>query len=163
MYMGHVAVGIAAKRISRGTPVLALALATIAPDIGDIVLGIAGVAHSWYYTHTVPAAAAWAVAVGAIGLVLYGRSAGLILAALAATHVPLDYITSRIDVVPGGAHLGLGLYDRPPIDFALEAVVIGIGWWCYRSTVDEPRRNHWAVIAIPIVMVAFQATFNAIT
>ena len=161
MYMGHLAVGLASKQVSRETPIAALVIAPILPDLADVVLGIAGVAHGWWYTHTVPAAAAWAIIAGVIGLALYGR-AGLILAPLAATHVPLDYITSRIDVWPSGPNIGLGLYGQPMVDLAVEAVVICLGWWLYRQTLARERRNHWAVFAIGAVMLVFQGVWATI-
>jgi hypothetical protein len=158
MYMGHLAVGIAAKRISR-VPIAALVIATIVPDLVDVVLGIAGIAHGWWYTHTAPAAAAWAIVAGVVGLALYGR-AGLILAALAATHVPLDYITSRLGVLPSGPDIGLGIYGQPVVDLVVETVVIVAGWWLYRQT--APRRNHWSVFAIGAVMIVFQSVWATI-
>jgi hypothetical protein len=160
MYMGHLAFGLAARQLSR-VPLVALVIAPIAPDLGDVVLGLAGIKHSWHYTHTLPAAAAWAVAVGVIGLVLYGR-AGALLAALAATHVPLDYITSRLGVLPSGPTIGLGIYEQAAVDLAVEAVVILIGWSLYRASLAPDRRNHWAVFAIAAVMLGFQAIWAAI-
>jgi hypothetical protein len=159
MYMGHVAVGLAGKRVTPGVSVVALAIAAIAPDLGEIVLGLAHVPNAWFYTHTLPADLAWAAAAGAIGLVVYGR-AGLVLAAVAATHVPLDYLTSRIGVFPDGPNIGLNLYHQPMIDLVMEVVTIVLGWWLYRSSVAAPRRNHASVIAIPIVMVLFQAIWD---
>ncbi|HEV7554493.1 MAG TPA: hypothetical protein VGO00_03495 [Kofleriaceae bacterium] len=159
--MGHLAVGIAAKRISRDTPIAALVIAPIVPDLAEVVLEIAGVEHSWWYTHTVPAGVAWAIVAGVIGLALYGR-AGLILAALAATHVPLDYITSRIGVFPSGPTIGLGIYGQPAVDLAVEAVVICLGWWLYRQALAPDRRNHWAVFAIGAAMLVFQGVWTTI-
>jgi len=161
MYMGHVAVGIAAKGATPDTPIVALALAPITPDLGDIMLGIVGVRHSWHYTHTLPAAAALAIAVGMIGLVVYGRRAAAVLAALAATHVPLDYVTSRLGMLPSGPKVGLGLYAQPVVDLVVESLVIAAGWWLYRSTLPDKRRNHAAVPAIAAVMLVFQAIWAA--
>jgi hypothetical protein len=158
MYMGHLAFGIAARRISR-VPLVALVIATVIPDLADVVLGLADVAHGGWYTHTLPAAAAWSVVAGVIGLALYGRP-GLVLAALAATHVPLDFITSSIGVLPSGPDIGLGIYGRPFVDLGVEAVVICLGWWIYRQALAPDRRNHWAVYAIGGVMLVFQGVWT---
>lgn len=159
MYMGHLAVGLAAKKSAPAVPIVALVVAPIASDLGDVVLGIAGVEHSWYYTHTVLGAVALAVVAGMIGLALYGR-VGLVLAALAATHVPLDYLTSQLAVTPSGPTIGLGLYAQPIIDLAMESIVAIAGWWIYRSSIAPERRNHGSVIAIPLVLVLFQAVWT---
>jgi hypothetical protein len=161
MYVGHLAVGIAAKQISRDTPIGALVIAPIVPDLAEVVLDLAGVEHGWWYTHTVPAGAAWAIVAGVIGLALYGR-AGLVLAALAATHVPLDYITSRIGVFPSGPTIGLGIYGQPFVDLAVETVVIVVCWLLYRQTVVADRRNHWSVFAMGGAMLVFQAIWTTI-
>ena len=162
MYMGHLAVGLGARRFAPAPPLAALAAATIAPDLGDAVLGVAGMHHSWHVTHTAPAAACWAIAVGLVGAIAYGRRDALVLAALAATHVPLDYLTSRLGVLPSGPIVGLGLYATPAADLALEGVVIVAGWWLYRGTLDPARRTRWPVIAMLVVLLAFQATWDAI-
>jgi hypothetical protein len=159
MYIGHLGVGLAATRARTGAPVVVLALATIAPDLGDIVFGLTGLDATGLYTHTVAAAAAWAVAVGLLGGWRYGATAGVVLGALCATHVPLDYITSRMEMWRGGPDVGLLLYAKPPVDFAVEAVVIFAGWWIYQRTL--PRRG-WAPIAMVALLIGLQGTFDAL-
>jgi hypothetical protein len=163
MYLGHVAVGLAAKRLRPELPVLALIVAPIALDLGDIALAIAHVSRSGAYTHTVPAACGWLVGVGLLGLVRWGGASALVLAALCATHVPLDYVTSRMEVWPGGPVLGWFLYGTPAADFAVEATVIVVAWWVYRRTLPEAARRGWAVIGILGVMLVLQGLFDALS
>lgn len=158
MYIGHIAVGLAAKRVRPDVPVVALALATIAPDLGDIALGLANLDHAGLYTHTVPAAIGWAIAVGLLGLLRYGAAAGVILAALCATHIPLDYVTSRMELWPSGPVIGLFLYATPAVDFAVEALVIVAGWSIYRRSL--PVRAGWAPIVMVALLLALQGVFD---
>lgn len=161
MYLGHVALGLGARRAAPGVALAALLIAPIVPDLGDVALHLVGLHGTLGYTHTVPAAVALAVAVTALGWALSGRRAGLVLGALAATHVPLDYVTSRLAVTTGGPVIGLGLYGTPWLDLAVESVVIVAGWAVYRAGLPADRRGRPAVLAMPAVMLAFQAVWAA--
>jgi hypothetical protein len=162
MYQGHLAVALAARRLSPTTPIAALAAAAIASDLADVVLSPAS-ADVAIHTHTVPGALGLSIAVALIGWIAAGRRAAVVLGALAASHVPLDYVTSRLLVWPGGPRIGLGLYAHPAIDLAVEATVIAAGWSIYRGSLPAPRRTHASVVAIAAIMLALQVTFALVT
>ena len=58
----------------------------------------------------------------------------------------------------GGPEVGLLLYAKPALDFAIEAGVIVAGWSMYRRTL---HRGGWAAIAMVALLVALQARFDA--
>jgi hypothetical protein len=117
--------------------------AAMAPDILDALFVVIGSCNpSGLYSHTLPAAALLAVVVGAVAYFATGqRATGWLAATLVLAHLPADYITGRKLFWPGGELMGLRLYDHPIADFALEALLVLLGWWLLRRRSWAPR---WA-------------------
>ena len=150
MYVGHLAVAIASTRVTARVPLVLLLLVSQLPDWVELAIARRGaIDDAVTYSHSLPAVAAGMV----VCALLYGaatrdiRGAAL-LAAVCATHPILDLVTGAKAWWPGGPLLGINLYDRPLLDWSLEAALAVAGWWIY--TTGEPRlrwhRNRWLIL-----------------
>jgi len=149
MYIGHVGVALAAKRVRPSIGLLVLLVSTYAPDWVDAGLCVAGVYNpDGVLSHSIPVIAALAL----LGFTLYGIksrdwTAAAIVAAVIVSHMLLDWITGYKSTWPGGTMIGLRLYDRPVVDFFLEGAVIAVGAILYGRTLP-PRRRPWLDVTI---------------
>jgi hypothetical protein len=158
MFLGHFALGLAAKKlgpsVSLGTSFLAAQL----PDVIWPVLVLAGVERvtiapgdtaftplrfdSYPISHSLVMVALWG---GAFGAVHYARRRRLavaaMLAGLAISHWVLDFVSHRPDMplAPGGGlRLGLGLWNSVPATLAVESLMYAAGVALYLSA-TRPR------------------------
>lgn len=153
MFIGHFAVGFAAKKavpaVSLGTLFLACQLA----DLVWPVLVLAGVERveirpgitvvtpldfvHYPWSHSLVMLLVWGAALG-LGYKLLRRSAWtapLVLAALVLSHWVLDVLTHRPDMplTPAGPQrLGLGLWNSLTATIAVELLLFGVGVALYR-------------------------------
>lgn len=143
MIVGHVGVAAATRSGWRRPSLPWLLVACVAPDLVDIALALAGVCNPYgLYSHTVPAAALLAAVVGGAALLVTGSRATAIASALMVLlHLPLDLVTGHKIFWPGGPMMGLYLYQRPLLDFVIEAPMLLAGWWLLRRSRSAPR---WA-------------------
>src|SRR5215470_10084373 len=133
MFVGHFAVGFAAKRAA---PRVSLALLFLAAQFADVLWpifvaagietvriapGITAVTPldfiSYPYSHSLVALAVWALLLGATcSWVLGGRTTFIVIAALVMSHWVLDFVSHRPDmpIYPGGPTYGLSLLDSFP-------------------------------------------------
>lgn len=161
MYVGHLAVALAAVRARRDAPLWVLLLASQWPDWVQLALERLGAYNAQLYSHSLPAVLAGAVLFALIFLrQTNDRKTAWIVAAVYLTHPLLDLITGEKVWWPGGPMLGANLYDRPALDFALEATIALAGWFLYRSTFD-PRARRPRLLAVILLLVACQATLDA--
>lgn len=116
----------------------------MAPDLVDAAFVVVRSCNpNGLYSHTLPAAALIAAVTGSAAFLFTGeRLTGLLAAAMVLVHVPLDYVTGHKLFWPGGDIIGLRLYDRPLLDFLLEASLVAVGWWLLRSRRNAPG---WAI------------------
>jgi membrane-bound metal-dependent hydrolase YbcI (DUF457 family) len=93
-------------------------------------------------SHSLPAVAVLAAAVALLYFAVARdfAAAGLV-AVIVVSHAVADYATGLKPTWPGGPFVGLQLYQRPAVDFILEAAVIVIGWVIYRRSLPQERRN----------------------
>lgn len=149
MYIGHVGVALAAKRLRPSIGLLVLLVSTYAPDWVDAGLCVAGVYNpDGVLSHSIPVIAALAL----LGFTLYGIksldwTAAAIVAAVIVSHMLLDWITGYKPTWPGGTMIGLELYERPIVDFFLEGAVIVAGTVLYGRTLP-PRQRPWLDVTI---------------
>jgi hypothetical protein len=158
---GHLGIAAAVRSGWRDTSLLWLLPASVAPDLLDIAYALVGICSPFgLYSHTVPAAALLAVAVGGAAYVATGsRPTALAAGALVLLHLPADLITGYKYFWPGGPLMGLDLYRRPALDFVLEAVVALSGWWLLRRDARVPR---WATVgAAAGALLLMQAAFDS--
>jgi hypothetical protein len=162
MYVGHLALGLAARRVDSATPIAVLTSAPVALDLGAGVLGVLGLDPAYHWTHTLPAACLWTLTVGLLAGAWRGPRAGLLVGALVATHLPLDYVTGTLPLWTGGPTLGLNLCAYPFGDYALEVAMVLVAWLSYWGTLprDAPHRR-LALLMLPM-MAILQMAFSFI-
>ena len=162
MYIGHVGVALAAKRMRVSVGLLALLLATYAPDWVDSGLCLAGTYSSReMLSHSIPALLFFAFT-GFAGYTLTTRDriGGAIIAGVILSHLFLDLITGSKPTWPGGPIIGLQLYSHPIADFIAEGVVIVAGVLVYVRTLP-PRRRPWLDLSIMLgALLALQLTID---
>lgn len=174
MFVGHIAVALAAKRVAPRTNLGLLALAAQWADALWPILVLIGVERveirpgvtvmtpldfvSYPWSHSVLMLAAW----GGLAYIAHrrggGRRAAAVLGVLVVSHWVLDVITHRPDMplVPfGGPRLGLGLWNYPAVELLLEGGMYAGGAWLYfRSTRPRDTVGRWAVPALLLTLGA---------
>jgi hypothetical protein len=150
MFIGHFALGFAAKRAA---PRLSLAALFAAAQLADVIwpfLLAAGVEQvrivpgitaftpldfvSYPYSHSLLALALWGLLFGGIcAVIVRDRRVMVVVAALVVSHWVLDWVTHRPDMplYPGGPKMGLGLWNSVPATLAVESAMFAVGVWLY--------------------------------
>lgn len=174
MFIGHFALGFAAKRAA---PRLSLAVLFVAVEFADILwpffvaLGIEQVRIdpgntaftpldfvSYPYSHSLVFLFVWGVLLGLI-CVRTARDRRMVplAVALVVSHWVLDWITHRPDMplYPGSVKLGLGLWDSVPATLFVELVMFASGVWMYASvTRARDSVGRWAFIGFIGLLLA---------
>jgi hypothetical protein len=173
MFIGHIALALAAKR---ATPRVSLATLLLAAQWADVlwpVLLVLGIEHvriqpgntaftpldfvSYPYSHSLVALIGWGVAFGVIyRAVAGGRHTLWLLAALVISHWVLDFVTHRPDMplYPGSAEFGLGLWNSVPATLIIEGSMYAAGLTIYlRATRARDRIGRWGFFALAAVLV----------
>ena len=176
MFVGHIAVALAAKRY---TPRTNLGLLVLGAQWADtlwpilVLLGIEQVAIqpgitvmtpldfiSYPWSHSLLMLIVWA----ALAFFAYrsgGRRAAFVLAICVVSHWVLDWLTHRPDMplYPGGPKFGLGLWNHPAAEIAVESLLYILGAWLYfKATRARDRIGRWA---IPVLIVVLGALWLA--
>ena len=182
MFLGHVALGMAAKR---AVPRVSLAVLILAAQLADVVwpvlvaFGAEQVAIdpgntrvtplnfiSYPYSHSLMTLILWAIAFACLFGWSRGRGAVLILGALVVSHWVLDVITHRPDMpilANDRTKIGFGLWNSIPGTMLVEFAIYGIGLWIYlKSTrpVDGVGRWGFGVLAAFLVVVYLANVFG---
>ena len=179
MFIGHFAVGFAAKRV---TPRISLAILFLAVQLADLlwpVLVAAGVERvklqpgntaftpldfvSYPYSHSLLMLAIWGLALGFAYRVIRHRDGTtmLLLFLLVVSHWVLDWITHRPDMptYPGGPKVGLGLWNSVPATLIVELAMFAIGVWVYsRATRARDAIGRWSLVGLVGVLLAVYCT-----
>jgi len=182
MFIGHLALGFAAKR---ATPRVSLAVLLTASQLADMLwpfflaLGLEQVRIapgitaftpldfvSYPYSHSLVMLVVWGVVFGAMYRGATGKNGRVfvVLAALVVSHWVLDWITHRPDmpIYPGGTKYGLGLWNSVPATMIVEGIMFAAGLWIYvQTTRARDRIGRWgfaALIALLVVVYAANAT-----
>ena len=146
MFVGHFALGFAAKR---ATPKLSLALLFLACQLADILWPVfvaAGIETvrivpgttaftpldfvSYPYSHSLVALLLWGAVLGsACWLTGTKGRASVLVAGLVISHWVLDFVSHRPDmpIYPGSALWGLGLWNSVPATLIVELLLFGAG------------------------------------
>lgn len=171
MFIGHFAVGFAAKRAAPRTSLAALIAAASFIDILWPVLVLLGIETvriepgvtafspfdftSYPWSHSLLMVLVWGAVFGLAYRAAggYGRGAW-VLAALVVSHWVLDWISHRPDMplAPGaGARAGLGLWSSVPATLAVEGALFVAGLGLYLATTRARNRKGtiglWAFVA----------------
>jgi hypothetical protein len=179
MFIGHYSASLVAKRVAPEVPLALLFIAAQAVDIGWAVLIAAGVEqvrivpgftaaspldlHYMPYTHSLPAALAWAVAVAALAAAclprLRTRRAVAAIGAVVFSHWLLDWAVHVPDLpLWGNTHkVGLGLWNHFAAATLLEcALFAGAAWWLDTAAragrVALRRRSLWIFVVTMTVL-----------
>ena len=183
MFIGHFALGLAAKP---QTPRVSLAMLFAAAQLADLVWPVllaAGVEQvridpgntaftpldfvSYPYSHSLLALVIWGLllAWGYRLLAGNGPRAFLVISSLVVSHWVLDVLTHRPDMplYPNGPKFGLGLWNSIPLTIAIEMAMFGVGASLYlRATRARDRTGRWAffTLAAFLLLVYLVNTFG---
>ena len=175
MFIGHFALGYAAKRVA---PRLSLAVLFAAAQLADLLwpilvgLGLEQVRIdpgntvvtpldfvSYPYSHSLVLLIVWGLIFG--WLARRGdRRAFVVVTALVVSHWVLDYATHRPDMplYPGGPKLGLGLWNSMAWTVAIEVSMYVAGLWVYlQATRARDATGRWASGALALVLLVTYA------
>ena len=176
MFLGHYAVGLAAKKAA---PAVSLGMLFLAAQFADLLwptlllLGVERVAidpgntvvtplHfiSYPVSHSLVAIAFWTSAF-AMAYALIDRSlrGAVVLGSLVLSHWLLDLLMHAPDlpIVPGGIKVGLGLWNSVPATLVVEFGLLALGTWIYtRVTVAKNRTGTFAFWGLVGFLAAVQ-------
>ncbi|MGE5647710.1 MAG: metal-dependent hydrolase [Acidobacteriota bacterium] len=167
MFIGHIAVGLAAKRLAPRTSLGLLIAAPLALDLLWPVFVLAGwervriepgntafapLAFDHYpWSHSLAMSAVWGAALALAYWSWRRYRAGAVVLGLAVlSHWALDALTHRPDMplYPGGPRVGLGLWNSVEGTIAVEAAMFAAGLWLYgRTTKPRDRTGRYAYFA----------------
>jgi len=180
MFIGHFALGLAAKRAA---PRLSLAALFGAAQLADImwpVLLLAGLEEvrilpgingitplefvSYPYSHSLVLLVVWGLAFGWFAR-RHDPRAFVIITALVVSHWVLDFITHRPDMplYPGGPKFGLGLWFSLIGTVAVEVPMFLAGVWIYLQTTRPKDRTGMAAISILLALLLVIYASNVIS
>lgn len=174
MFIGHFAVGFAAKR---AVPRVSLAMLFVAALFADIlwpVLVLTGIEEvridpgntvvtpldfvSYPWSHSLLMLAVWGVLLGgAYRGIAGGRRSFVVLAALVMSHWVLDWITHRPDMplYPDGPKYGLSLWNSVAGTVVVEVLLFTAGLFLYfRATRPRTGVGRWALLTLAVALVA---------
>ena len=182
MFLGHVAVGMTAKR---AVPRVSLAILILAAQLADVVwpalvaIGAEQVAIdpgntrvtplnfiSYPYSHSLVTLVLWALAFAYVFGWSRGPRAIPILAALVVSHWVLDVITHRPDMpilASDRTKIGLGLWNSLPGTMLAEFAMYAIGLWIYLSStrpLDGVGRWGFSLLAVFLALVYLANVFG---
>jgi hypothetical protein len=175
MFAGHYSAALAAKAAEPKAPLWALVAGCQLIDIGWGVFIATGVEHAegdpslpgstlilsdMPWTHSLPAVIVWSVAAGLLASMLLRLSTrvSVLIGAVVFSHWVLDLIVHRPDLAlfPGGPKVGLGLWNLPVPEQALEIgllAVAGVFWGASRKALGE---SAWPAALFMVFLVALQ-------
>ncbi len=174
MFIGHFAVGLAAKRVARqpslGTYFLAVEWTDLIWPI-FLALGVESVAITpgatavapleflrYPLSHSLLADLGWAAIIAGVYLIQRkDRRGAVVLADCVLSHWVLDVIahTPDMPLYPGGPRVGLGLWNSVPGTIVVEGALFAAGVWVYVRT-TRPRDTvgssaFWSLIGLLVV------------
>jgi membrane-bound metal-dependent hydrolase YbcI (DUF457 family) len=143
MFVGHLALSLAARRADRRTPLVWYMVAANLVDLAWPILLIAGIervrvdpgntaftplAFDHYpWTHSLLMVVVWGIALAGLARMRgIAKPTAMIIGALVVSHWVLDYFSHAPDLLlwPGGAtRFGLGLWDSIPATYAVELIL----------------------------------------
>ena len=174
MFVGHFALGFAAKK---ATPKTSLATLFVAAQLADILwpfflaFGIEQVVIvpdktavtpldfvSYPYSHSLLTLVTWGALFGGLYFARTKNSRGaVILAALVVSHWVLDWLTHLPDMPlwPGGPKYGLAMWKSLPLTLVVELTMFAVGVAIYaRSTRAKDRQGTWGFWILILILLA---------
>lgn len=163
--MGHLAIGLGARRLSTSLPLWFLLVASASPDLVNAFGGFTPWS-GWFihHSHTLAGIGLLAFAMGlCAGLISRSIAGAALGAGLVLSHLIADWIATSVRAWPGGpsVSLGLHLYVHPIADLFVELAVILAGLYFYRQSFGLKRLQRIGPsIAMLAVLVGFQAIWD---
>jgi hypothetical protein len=175
VFIGHFALGFAAKRIVPRVSLAVLFAAVAWADLVWPVLLAAGMERvridpgntavtpldfvSYPYSHSLLSLVLWGAFVGFMYRAATGKNGFTfnVLALLVVSHWVLDFLTHRPDMplYPGGPKLGLGLWNSVAATVIVEVALYAAGVWIYfQATRPRDRAGRWSGIALALFLPA---------
>jgi hypothetical protein len=176
MFIGHFAVGYAAKRWAPDLSLAVLFGAALFADLLWPVLVALGIEHvriapgitastplefiSYPYSHSLITLVlfgallgwlSWNVTKPAATAPVAPIAPGIVVLALVVSHWVLDVVTHIPDMplYPGGPKFGLGLWNSVPGTLVVETVMFGVGVWTYAAaTSARDATGTWAFVGL---------------
>lgn len=174
MFIGHYALGLAAKRAA---PRTSLGNLFIAPTLADLlwpVFLLLGAEHvhavpnpnpflvGWFddypYSHSLFMLIVWGALFGYLYRFRTGdRRGALVIGILVVSHWVLDFITHRPDmpIYPGGPRVGLGLWNSMTGTIVVEGLMLLLGVAIYARTTRARdgigRWGFWSLVALLVI------------
>ncbi len=175
MFVGHFAVGFGGKAVARGTSLGTLFLAAqfidllwptlLLMDLETVAIqpGVTRVTPldfvDYPITHSLLAVMGWAVLFGVVYFFARRYRVGaLTVGAIVLSHWLLDFVTHRPDLplYPGGALVGLGLWNSLWGTLAVELTLFTLGVWLYARTTRATDRvgslGLWALVVFLLLL-----------
>lgn len=182
MFIGHFALGFAAKRV---VPRVSLGMLFLASQFADVLwpaFVMAGIEQvridpgntaftpldfvSYPWSHSLLLLAGWGLLLGgAYRVVAGGRWTVVVLSALVISHWGLDWISHGPDMplYPGGPKLGLGLWNDVPATLGIETTLYAAGVAVYlRATRARDAAGRWAPLSLAATLLLIYAA-NALS
>jgi membrane-bound metal-dependent hydrolase YbcI (DUF457 family) len=164
VFIGHFALGLAAKRAAPRASLPVLFAAAQLIDLAWPVLLLAGLEsvridpgntaftpldfESYPWSHSLAMVTVWALLFGAAVRWRTGDArAAVVTGALVLSHWLLDFVTHRPDLplAPGASpKVGLGLWNSVPASLAVEGALFAAGVWLYASA-TRPRSRRGTI------------------
>jgi len=176
VFVGHFALGFAAKRAA---PRTSLAVLFVAAQLADLLwpvfvaIGLEQVRIdpgntaftpldfvSYPYSHSLLMLAVWGVMLAAVVVRRTSRRTFALVVALVVSHWVLDWLTHRPDMplYPGSARYGLGLWNSVPATLTIELALFAIGVWIYAaSTRARDAIGRWSFVAFVVFLLIIYA------
>src|SRR5258708_29051951 len=177
MFIGHNAVGFASKRLTPRVSLGWLMAAPILPDLLWPIFLLTGIEHvrihpgdtrrppfdfyDYPWTRSLAMSLAWSVAFALLYYAIsrYGRGA-LILGLGVLSNWVFDFFVHRPDLPlwPGGPKVGLGLWNHPMAEMAIEGGLFAVGILLYRDTprpldrIAPPRLRAFLIFPSPLFL-----------
>jgi hypothetical protein len=177
MFVGHFAVGLAARRLA---PAVSLGTWFLAVQFVDLIWPfflLAGLEHvriapgitaftpldfyDYPITHSLAGGLVWAILLALFSRAFYKDPRALaLIAAGVLSHWVLDAIVHRPDlpVLPSGPYVGLALWNSVGATLALELTMFAAGIYLYARG-RRPRLSFWLLIAT-LLIAYFGAAFG---
>lgn len=164
MFVGHLSVALAAKKVEPRLPLPALVMAAFALDTLWPIFLLAGwetvrvdpgntpftpfdfVSYPW--SHSLVMVLGWGALAGWIAARVGTPRMGLVIASLVVSHWLLDFVSHRPDMPlwPGGPRWGLGLWYSIPLTIAVEGAMLAAGLAIYARA--APARDRTGTVAL---------------
>jgi len=173
MFIGHHALGFAAKRAAPRTSLGWLIAAPIFLDLVWPIFLLLGweevrvdpgntaftpldfVSYPW--SHSLAMATLWGILAGLlVTRITRDRRGGIVVGLLVVSHWFLDWATHRPDMplYPGGPRLGLGLWNSVPGTLVVEALLFAAGLGLYLgATRPRDRVGTWSLVAYVVALL----------